>query len=305
MKYKHILNTDLHVSQLILGMMRVSKLTVLELENLVKTALDGGINFFDHADIYGRGQSERLFGEVLQLHPNWREKMIIQSKCGIRQGYYDSSKEYIIESVEGICSRLKIDYLDVLLLHRPDALVEPEEVAKAFDYLESKKRVRYFGVSNANSLQIELLQKHLNQKLIFNQLQLSLVHSSLIDQGIFVNMQKQESVNRDANVLDYARLKDMTIQAWSPLQASWELGTFLNNELFKKTNEVLENLANSKSLTKGAIAIAWLMRHPAFIQPILGTTSFLHLEEMIKATDISLSRKEWYDLYLSVNRILP
>ncbi|MGD9604681.1 MAG: aldo/keto reductase family oxidoreductase [Bacilli bacterium] len=305
MKYKNIPNTYLYASQMILGQMRISKLNITELEMLIETALKGGINFFDHADIYGKGQSERLFGEVLKKHPDWRKQMIIQSKCGIRQGFYDSSKGYIISSVEGILSRLGIDYLDVLLLHRPDALIDPLEVKEAFDYLEANHKVQYFGVSNMNSMQIELLQKHLTQKLVFNQLQFSLVHASMIDQGINVNMQKQEAIDRDGSIFDYSRLKEITIQAWSPLQASWEQGSFLNHPDYAKLNQVLDELSAAKKTSKSAIAISWIMRHPAFIQPILGTASIQHLQEMMAASEIELTKKEWYDLYLSVNRLLP
>lgn len=305
MKYKQIANTDLYASQCILGQMRVAKLSVENLEELIFVALELGINFFDHADIYGRGESERLFGEVLKRNPALRKKMIIQSKCGIRKGFYDNSKEYIIDSTLGILSRLGIETLDILLLHRPDALMEPQEIKEAFDYLHKNNKVRYFGVSNMNPMQMEFLQKHVTQKLVFNQLQLSLVHASLFDQGIFVNMAKPEAIVRDGSVLDYAQLKEITIQAWSPLQASWEQGSFLNHESYAALNETLLMLSEKYHVTKAAIAIAWILRHPAFIQPILGTTQVSHLLEMTKASEIELLRQEWYQLYLSVQRLLP
>lgn len=305
MKYRKIPNTDLMVSQMILGQMRVSKLTVDELEKLLEEALKGGINFFDHADIYGKGQSERLFGEVLKKHPDWRSSIVIQSKCGIRPGFYDSSKEHIISSVEGILDRLGIDYLDVLLIHRPDALVDPMEVKTAFNHLYDHHQVRYFGVSNMNPMQVEFLQRNLDQKLIFNQLQFSLVHASMIDQGINVNMQKPEAINRDGSILDYSRLNEMTIQAWSPLQASWAQGSFINHPEYEPLNNKLDELSKMKMVSKSALALSWIMRHPAFIQPIIGTTSVTHLHELLEASEVELTRKEWYDLYLSVNRLLP
>lgn len=213
-----IAKCDLDASEIALGCMRIVDLTNQEIATLVHTALDEGINFFDHADIYGGGQSETKFAEALKMNTSLREKIILQSKCGIRQGSFDFSKGHILEAVDGILKRLQTDHLDILLLHRPDALVEPEEVAEAFTILEDSGKVRYFGVSNQNPLQIELLSKFVKQPLVINQLQLSITNTGMIDAGINVNMKIDSSVDRDGSILDYCRLKEITIQTWSPFQ---------------------------------------------------------------------------------------
>lgn len=305
MKYINIKNSDLVVSNIALGCMRISNKSVDEVESLVKKAVDLGINFFDHADIYGAGKSEELFGEVLLRNPSLREKIIIQSKCGIRRGYYDSSKEHIITSVENSLKRLKTSYLDVLLIHRPDTLMELEEISEAFKYLYDKGLVRYFGVSNMNQFQVELIERNIDFKLLFNQLQFSIVHSILIDEELNVNMKNNESINHGGSILDYSRLNNITIQAWSVLQASWEEGSFLGNPKYRELNEKLYELSLKYNVKPSAIAIAWILRHPAKMQAIVGTTSLDHLEEIAKANDFVLERKEYYDLYLSVNKILP
>ena len=306
MQYMKLPPTDLTVSRLALGHMRIFMKSVDEVDELIKKALDLGINFFDHADIYGGGRCEELFGEVLQRHPEYREKMIIQSKCAIVPGKrYDFSKEHILSSVDGILSRLKIGYLDILLLHRPDALCDPKEVAEAFDELYESGKVRYFGVSNHTPYQIKLLQKYIKHPIIINQLQLSIVHSVMIDSGMNANMKEAWAQDKDGGVLDFCRLEDITIQPWSVVQASWKEGTFIDNPDYEKLNKVMQELADKYNVTKGAIAIAWLLRHPANMQPILGTTSPVHLEEMAKACDITLTRQEWYDLYLASEKPLP
>ncbi|MCF0107187.1 MAG: aldo/keto reductase [Holdemanella sp.] len=306
MQYMKLPQTDLTVSRLALGHMRIFMKSVDEVDELIKKALDLGINFFDHADIYGGGRCEELFGEVLQRHPEYREKMIIQSKCAIVPGKrYDFSKEHILSSVDGILSRLKIGYLDILLLHRPDALCDPKEVAEAFDELYESGKVRYFGVSNHTPYQIKLLQKYIKHPIIINQLQLSIVHSVMIDSGMNANMKEAWAQDKDGGVLDFCRLEDITIQPWSVVQASWKEGTFIDNPDYEKLNKVMQELADKYNVTKGAIAIAWLLRHPANMQPILGTTSPVHLEEMAKACDITLTRQEWYDLYLASEKPLP
>lgn len=300
MKYIE-LNHDLKVSQLVFGCMRISEMSVDDLESLVNVALDSGINFFDHADIYGGGKSEELFGEVLVRNPEMRKHMIIQSKCGIVKGkgskYFDFSKEYILKSVDGILERLHTDYIDVLLLHRPDTLMDPKEVGEAFQELYDSGKVKYFGVSNMNPMQIELLQKYVDQKLLFNQLQLSPVHSGMITNGIFMNMKEEEGCDRDGGILDYCRLHDITIQAWSIMQASWAEGSFLGHVDYPELNDCLARLAKKYGVEKSAIVIAWFMRHPANIQAICGTTKEKHLLDLIAGCDIKLSRAEWYEIY--------
>ena len=300
-----IARCDLDASEISLGCMRIADLTNQEISTLVHTALDEGINFFDHADIYGGGQSEAKFAEALNMTPGLREKMILQGKCGIRRGSFDFSKEYILEAVDGILKRLRTDYLDVLLLHRPDALVEPEEVAEAFSTLQDNGKVRYFGVSNQNPMQIELLAKYVKQPLIINQLQLSITNTGMIDAGINVNMKIDSSIDRDGSILDYCRLKDITIQPWSPFQYGFFDGTFLNNEKFPELNRKINEIASSRSVTNTAIAIAWLLRHPAHMQPIVGTTNPGRVRDICKASDVKLSRQEWYDIYLAAGNKLP
>lgn len=305
MKTIHVAGTDLDVSEISLGCMRISELTNPEIATLIHTALDVGMTFFDHADIYGDGQCEAKFAEALDMNPRVRETMHIQSKCGIRRGMFDFSKEHILEAVDGSLKRLRTDYLDVLLLHRPDALVEPEEVAEAFTILQDSGKVRYFGVSNQKPMQIELLAKFVRQKLVFNQLQLSITNTGMIDAGINVNMENDASINRDGGILDYCRLKEITIQPWSPFQYGFFEGVFLDNPKFPELNRVIDRMAEEKGVTNSAIAIAWLLRHPARMQPIIGTTNPQRVKDIAKASDITLSRQEWYEIYLAAGNKLP
>lgn len=304
MLYKQIEGTDLTVSRIALGCMRIADMQVDALETLVDKALSLGINFFDHADIYGGGKSEELFGEVLKKRPELREKMIIQTKCGICKGYYDFSKEHILESVEKSLERLQCGYIDVLLLHRPDALMDPKEVAEAFHELQASGKVRYFGVSNMNAYQIERLQKYFKGKLLFNQLQFNVVHSGMIDSGFHVNMKDQEAIDRDGMLLDYCQLHDITIQPWSIVQASWEEGCFLDHPNYVSLNQKLEELSKTYGISKAAVSVAWILRHPAQMQPIAGTTSIKHLEDLCTACDVEMRREDWYALYLSTEKVL-
>lgn len=305
MKSIHVANTELDVSEISLGCMRISAMTNSEIAHLIHTALDEGVTFFDHADVYGGGQSEAKFAEAIDLTPSLREKMMLQSKCGIRRGAFDFSKEHILEAVNGSLQRLRTEYLDVLLLHRPDALVEPEEVAEAFNMLHGSGKVRYFGVSNQNPMQIELLTKFVTQKLVFNQLQFSITNAGMVNAGINVNMENDASINRDGSILDYCRLKEITIQAWSPFQYGFFDGVFLDNEKFPELNRVINELAADKGVANTAIAIAWILRHPARMQPIVGTTNPERLKAICKASHITLSREEWYSIYLAAGNILP
>lgn len=304
MKYINIGN-EIKASSIALGCMRISDKPIKQVEELIDTALGEGINFFDHADIYGGGKSEEVFGKVLKKKKDLREKIIIQTKCGIRNGYYDFSKEHILKSVEGSLKRLGTGYIDILLLHRPDTLMEPEEVAEAFSILHSSGKVRNFGVSNFNPMQIELLSKYLNQRIIVNQLQFSIAHTGMIDFGFNVNMKVDQAINRDGSVLEYCRLKGITIQAWSPFQYGFFEGTFLENEKFKELNEKIDEIAIQKGVPSIAIPIAWILRHPAKIQPIVGTTNPARLKDICKASEIEVTREEWYALYGSAGNKLP
>ncbi len=300
-----IARCDLDASEISLGCMRIADLTRQEIATLIHTALDEGINFFDHADIYGGGQSEAKFAEALEMPSSLREKMILQSKCGIQRGFFDFSKDYILASVDGILKRLRTDRLDVLLLHRPDALVEPEEVAEAFTILENSGKVRYFGVSNQNPLQIELLAKFVKQPLIINQLQLSITNTGMMDAGLNVNMEIDPSINRDGSILDYCRLKEITIQPWSPFQYGFFEGAFLDNDKFPELNQKINEIAAAWGVTNTAIAIAWLLRHPAHMQPIVGTTNPGRVRDICKASGVKLTREEWYAIYLAAGNQLP
>lgn len=292
-------------SQIALGCMRIASKSADEVENLVKTAMEAGINYFDHADIYGGGKSEELFGEVLQRHPDLREKMLIQTKCGIRQGFYDFSRDHILSSVENSLNRLQTSYIDVLLLHRPDTLMDPKEVADAFDMLYEAGKVKYFGVSNMNVMQMELLQKYCKYPLKVNQLQFNPVNATMVDAGINVNMNNEGAVDRDGGILEYARLNDITIQPWSIMQASWEKGTFLDHPDYKELNETLERIGKKYGISKAAVNIAWILRHPANMQAIAGTTNPEHLLELCKGAEVTLTRQEWYEIYLSAGKMLP
>lgn len=288
------------------GCMRLAGKTCEEMQRFLHTALDHGAYFFDHADIYGGGQSEVIFGEAMTKDATIkREDLFLQSKCGIRKGFFDFSKEHIISSVDGILERLQTDYLDALLLHRPDALVEPEEIAEAFEELHAKGKVRYFGVSNHNPMQIELLKRYVKQPLHINQLQFSIPVSNMIASGLEVNMTSEGAPNRDGSVLDYSRLHDMTIQAWSPFQMpNWQ-GCFIDSEKYPKLNEELQALAEQYGVTKTAIATAWILRHPAGMQVVTGTASETRLTEIMEAEKVALTREEWYRLYLAAGHILP
>ena len=298
-------NTNLSIPEIGMGCMRI-----VELENAdavkgwVDTALEHGINFFDHADIYGKGRCEELFGQVLT--PSLREKIILQSKCSIRPGIaFDFSKEHILNSVDGILKRLNTEYLDILLLHRPDALMEPEEVADAFRILKENGKVHHFGVSNQTPMQMELLSKYCDEPLLINQLQLSIAHCPMINSGINANMYNDSGINRDGGVLEYCRLKDITIQAWSPFQYGMFEGVFLGNEKFAELNKVIDNLAEKYNVTNSAIAVAWILRHPAGIQTIVGTTNKDRIAQISKASEIRLTREEWYALYMAAGNKLP
>lgn len=305
MKRLKLANCDLDASEISLGCMRISQMTNQDIATLINTSLDEGINFFDHADVYGGGQSEAKFAEALGMNAQVREKMIIQTKCGIRKGSFAFSKAHILEAVDGSLKRLQTDYLDVLLLHRPDALVEPEEVAEAFTILQDSGKVKYFGVSNQNPMQIELLTKFVKQPIIFNQLQLSITNTGMIDAGINVNMENPPSVDHDGSILDYCRLKEITVQPWSPFQFGFFEGVFLDNDKFPELNRKIDEMAAAKGVKNTAIAIAWLLRHPAKMQPIVGTTNAQRVKDLSKASDITLSRHEWYEIYLAAGNKLP
>ena len=308
MRYITLGQDDKELSEIVLGMMRIEDKSVKEVEELVETALSVGINAFDLADIYGRGRCEELLGLVLKNRPDLREKMWIQSKCGIRIEeftYFDFSKDYIIKSVDGILQRLKIDHLDGLLLHRPDALMESDQVAEAFDLLYKQGKVRNFGVSNQNPMMMELLKKDVKQPLAVNQLQLSAAFTPGFESGFHVNMEDSQAAMRDGSIFEYCKLHDVVIQAWSVLQFGYFKGNFVGNEKFQALNQALDRLAIKYGVTSSTIAVSWILRYPAKMQAVVGTTNPKHLIEASQATNFNLTRKEWYEIYLAAGNDLP
>ena len=298
--------SNMQVPVIALGCMRMNRLDEKEAASFIEKALSLGVNFFEHADIYGKGECEKIFSKAIDMKPSIREKIILQSKCGIVPGkMYDLSKEYILKSVDEILKRLQTEYLDVLALHRPDALVEPEEVAEAFRILKESGKVSHFGVSNHKPLQMELLRKYLDEPLVTDQLQFSITNSSMVENGLEVNMTTEGAIDRDGSVLDYCRYHDITIQTWSPFQYGFFEGVFLNNEKFPELNQILEEIATRYEVTPTTIATAWILRHPAHMQVIAGTMNEKRLEEICKASEITLSREEWYQIYLAAGHILP
>lgn len=308
MRYIKFGERQKEVSEVVLGLMRISEMTVDQVEELIESALAVGINAFDIADCYGHGKCEQILGEVLKCRPDLREKMWIQSKCGIRMEeftYFDFSKEHILEAVDGILKRLNVDYIDSLLLHRPDALMEPAEIAEAFDLLKAQGKVIDFGVSNQNPMMMALIQKDVNQPLVANQLQLSAVFTPSFDAGFHVNMKQEAGIVRDSSIFEYCRLHDVVIQAWSVLQFDYFGGVFLGSEKYPELNQVLNRLAEKYHVSPSAVAIAWVLRYPAKMQAVIGTTKKARVAEAAKAAEIQLTRKEWYEIYLAAGNDLP
>lgn len=293
-------------SSIAAGCMRISEMTAKEVDSFIKGAIELGINFFDHADIYGGGKCEQVFGSVLKAEPSLRNKITLQSKCGIVPGHgYDFSYEHIITSVEGSLKRLNIDSLDFLLLHRPDTLVEPQEVAKAFNKLQRDGKVKNFGVSNFNSMQIELLKTAVKQPITANQLQFSAAFTGMVDSGICVNTKFDGSINRDGSILEYSRINDITIQAWSPYQHGFFGGTFIGAKEYPDLNKVLDRLSAEYSVTPNAIATAFILRHPAKWQVITGTTKLSRLQEAAEGAKLTLTRAQWYEIYAAAGNTIP
>lgn len=309
MKSYSIPRTDLTVSVAILGLMRIGELSDDEIRRLVDAAMDAGINMMDHADIYGGAlhRCEARFGEAMRLTQAKREALVIQSKAGIREGYFDYSEEHLLRSVEGSLKALRTDYLDLFLLHRPDALVEPEEVASAFDQLHRSGKVRHFGVSNHSPGQIELLKTAVRQPLVVNQVQLSITHAPIIAHGLAINMAGlDQSVDRSEGLLEWSRKEGMVLQAWSPFQKGFFDGTFIGaREAYPELNVALDEIAETHGVTPTGIAVAWIARHPANLQVVLGTTKPERLRECVAGAGVDLSRPEWYRLLRAAGYVLP
>ncbi|RYM00249.1 aldo/keto reductase family oxidoreductase [Sporolactobacillus sp. THM7-7] len=296
-------------SAVVQGCMRISDMSEDAVEKMIETDLENGVSFFDHADIYSDGACEALFGRVLAKRPDLRDKITLQTKCGIVHGdgysYYDFSKEHLLETVNASLKRLQTDHIDYLLLHRPDALMEPEEVAEVFDELHTSGKVLHFGVSNQNPVQMELLKQTVQQPLEVNQLQFSVMFTGMVDAGINVNMTVDGANVRDGGILDYCRLHGVTIQAWSPFQYGFFEGVFLDNPKFPVLNKKIDEIAAKYDVTNNAIAVAWILRHPAEMQVILGSTNLRRIAASAKGADITLTRQEWYEIYLAAGNKLP
>lgn len=305
MKKLRIGTSGLEVSEVSLGCMRIGGMEASAVDELIRTSYDAGIDFYDHADIYGGGKCEEVFAASVARLGLDRSKLFLQSKCGIRKGFFDFSKEHILDSVDRILQRLSTDYLDVLLLHRPDTLMEPEEVAEAFNQLHDTGKVRNFGVSNFNPGQIKLLQASLPMRLQVNQLQFGIMHTGMIDRGVTSNMRHDNSIDRDGGILEFCRLEKITIQPWSPFQYGFFEGVFVDNEKFPELNKVLDTMAEKYGVTKTGLAIAWIQRHPAKMQSIVGTTNVGRVKEVAAATEIEISRPDWYEIYRAAGNILP
>ncbi|OJG45622.1 hypothetical protein RV04_GL001911 [Enterococcus hermanniensis] len=295
-------------SAVALGIMRMAALTPTKAAEVLDTAIESKINFIDSADMYGDGKSEEIFGAALKEANIARDQFYIQSKGGIVTGdekRYDFSKQHLLDSVDGILERMGIDYLDSYLLHRPDPLMEPEEIAEAFDLLQASGKVRHFGVSNFNPEQFQLLQAQVDQKLLINQLQFSIMHTGMIDYGMHTNMTDTRSFDHDGGVLEFSRRKKVTIQAWSPFQYGFFEGVFVDNDKFPELNELLAKLAKKYDTNKNAIATAWILRHPANMQVILGTMNPTRIKESAASSDVVLTKQEWYDVYFAAGNDLP
>lgn len=309
MKTMTLPHTTLPASNIILGLMRIEPLSDEEIKALVGEARDAGINFFDHADVYGDSLHgcERRFGDAIAFSPSERDEVIVQSKVGLADGYWDFSTEHILESVDESLRSLKLEHLDILLLHRPDALVVPDEVASAFDTLEASGKVRNFGISNHTPAQVELLKRSVKQPLIVNQVQLSITHANLIAAGVAANMNGlDQSIDRDNGILDYSRLNDITLQAWSPFQKGFFDGVFLGDrEQYAELNDVIDELAGKYDVQPEAIAVAWITRHPADMQVVLGTTNRERVKASAAGSELSLTRQEWYRLFTAAGHLLP
>jgi predicted oxidoreductase len=309
MKTYELPQTGRSVSSVILGLMRIASMSNAEIQQLFGAARAAGVNVFDHADIYGgeRHLCEARFGDAITLTAAERDQVVIQSKVGIRKGFFDFSGEHILRTVDESLAALRTDYLDLLLLHRPDTLVEPEDVASAFDKLKSTGKVRHFGVSNHTPGQIALLKTAVQQPLIVNQVQLSITHAPLIAAGVAANMAGlDQSIDRDNGLLDYSRLNGMMLQAWSPFQKGFFDGVFLGDRAnYAELNDAIDELAKAYGVTPTGIAVAWITRHPANIQVVLGTTKPERVTESAAGSAVPLTREEWYRLFTAAGHILP
>lgn len=309
MQYISFGKDEKKVSKLIIGLMRIAEMSTDQVTDLLMTGLDEGINFLDTADCYTNGKAEQVLGDTFTKNPGLREKIFLQSKCGIRNDddftWFDFSKDYILEAVDASLMRLQTDHLDCLLLHRPDALMEPEEIAEAFDILYQSGKVLNFGVSNQNPIMMDMIRKYAKYPIAANQVQLSPAFTPSLDAGFHVNMKTDPAIMRDGGLFEYCRINDIAIQAWSPFQYGYFEGVYLGSPKYEKLNQVLNRMANERGVSPAAVALAWILRYPGRTQVVTGTTKPERLRESAKATEISLTKKEWYEIYLSAGNDLP
>ena len=317
MKTTKLGKTSLDIPALALGVMRMGTRTPEEGAAAINVAYEAGVNFIDSADIYGRGNSEKVFGKALKLSDVKREDLFIQSKTGIVVGpngshgslvygsRYEFTKEHILNAVDGILKRMDIDYLDCLVLHRPDVLMDLEVIKQAFDVLQATGKVRFFGVSNFNPAQFKMLQNAVSQPLMFDQVQFGLMHTGMIDFGLHTNMTDDDSINHDGSLLEFLRMNHITLQAWSPFQYGTFEGTFINNPAFPELNKKLQEIGDKYGVGKNAVAAAWILRWPGQVQVIMGTMTPAHIVDSAKGADIELTNQEWYDLYFAAGHDLP
>ena len=309
MKYVEFGEDKRKVSEIVIGLMRIAEMSTKEVSALIDAGLESGINFLDTADIYAGGVSEEILGKVFKENPGLREKIFLQSKCGIRIDkeftWFDFSKDYILSAVDSSLQRLQTDHLDSLLLHRPDALMNPEEIAEAFTKLHDAGKVKNFGVSNMNPMMMERLKQFTKLPIVTNQVQLSIAHTPMIDAGFQVNMHWNGGIMRDGGILEYCAMNDIIIQTWSSLQYGYFEGIFLGSEKYPELNKVLNRLAEEKNVTNTAIALAWILKYPTKMQAVIGTTKPARVKDSAKASEVDLSKKEWYEIYLSAGNKLP
>ena len=298
--------SELSVPVIGAGCMKIDSLDKKQAASYVANAVEQGVDFFDTADIYAGGNSERVLGKAIVDAGIRREDVIIQSKCGIIPGQmYDLSREHILASVDGILERLGTDYLDILVLHRPDALMVPSDIEEAFLELKDSGKVRHFGVSNMNPGQIELLKTAVIQPILTDQLQLSILHAGMIASGINVIMLNDEGIVRDSDIVSYCMREGITIQNWSPLSYGYFEGSVLDREKYPELNDTLKKIGAEYGLTPAATAIAWLLRHPAQFMPVIGTVNIAHFNDACKAADVQLTRAQWYEIYRSAGYMQP
>jgi len=316
MKQLRLGGTDWQASAVALGIMRMATISVADAAKALQAAHEAGITYIDSADIYGDGQSERVFKDALKASGLSRDDFYIQSKGGIvldparsHDGLvfgqrYDFSKQHLLDSVDGILERMGLDYLDAFLLHRPDPLMETEEIADAFNTLQRSGKVRHFGVSNFNVQQYQLVQEAVDQKLMFNQLQFGAAHTQMITEGLRVNMDDAPAVT-DGGLLEFSRRKHVTIQAWSPFQYGLFEGMFINDPKYPELNAELQKLADKYGVSKNGIATAWILRHPANIQVLVGPMTPAHIKDIAAGADFPLTKQEWYNIYYAAGNYLP